>query len=318
MREFTTVLAAGNPAYLADHPGPDGVATLPAAAYVELLLAAQDAVYGHTQGAILDLVLHRPLALPEEAVVEVRTRLRSKPDGGADVEVVSGPADDEIRHATATLDVRPVSTGPTSGLDRLAENPGEPVEQVGPADIYTDFASVGRDYGDGFRALNEVMRHQNGVFTASVTLRQTQLGEYVPVEALECALQAVTALDEYSPAFTPAEFGGVRLYKKPRGRRLRVVVRSVAQDPTVRTADLLLLEESCPSWNSPVCVCCPLPSTPMANGPSSPHRSCTGRPGSAGASRRTPTAPTVMCSSSATGTAGWPPRGNAPTNSACG
>ncbi|MFJ2879497.1 SDR family NAD(P)-dependent oxidoreductase [Streptomyces sp. NPDC086796] len=246
VREFTTVLAAGNPAYLADHPGPDGVATLPAAAYVELLLAAQDAVYGHTQGAILDLVLHRPLALPEEAVVEVRTRLRSKPDGGADVEVVSGPADDEIRHATATLDVRPVSTGPTSGLDRLAENPGEPVEQVGSADIYTDFASVGRDYGDSFRALNEMMRHQNGVFTAFVTLRQAQLGECVPVEALECALQAVTALDEYSPAFTPAEFGGVRLYKKPRGRRLRVVVRSVAQDPTVRTADLLLLEGELP------------------------------------------------------------------------
>ncbi|MFF2009833.1 SDR family NAD(P)-dependent oxidoreductase [Streptomyces sp. NPDC058195] len=246
VREFTTVLAAENPAYLAGHPGPDGVATLPAAAYVELLLAAQDAVYGHTQGAVLDLVLHRPLALPEGAVVEVRTRLRPKPDGGTDVEVVSGAADDEIRHATATLDARPVHTGPASGLDRLAENPGELVERAGPADIYTDFASVGRNYGEGFRALEEVAKHQNGLVSASVTVRPAQLGEYVPVEALECALQAVTALDAYSPAFTPAGFGGVRLYKKPRGRRLRVVVRSVAQDPTARTADLLLLEGELP------------------------------------------------------------------------
>ncbi|WP_406247374.1 SDR family NAD(P)-dependent oxidoreductase [Streptomyces anulatus] len=245
-RVFTTVLGPGNPAYLADHPGPDGEATVPSAAYVEMLLAAQDAVYGHTRGTVRDVTLHSPLVLPKDALVEVRTRLRTMPDGDTAVDVVSGPTDDEITLATATLTRQSADGGPASGLDRLAEDPGEVCEEAGPADIYTDFASVGRAYGDRFRLLTGVTRHRNGVCTAEVTLRQPCLGEQIPVEALECALLAMTALDEDSPAFTPAGFGSVRLFKKPRGRQVRVVVRITARGRTSRTADLLLLEEGLP------------------------------------------------------------------------
>ncbi|MEU3355415.1 SDR family NAD(P)-dependent oxidoreductase [Streptomyces sp. NPDC037389] len=245
-REFSAVLAPGSPAWSADHTDPEGNALLPAAAYVELLLAAQDAVYGHTQGVIRDLRLDHPLTLPEDAAVEVRTRLRGRPGGGADVEVVSGPTTDEVRHATAVLDDGAPGGGPVTGLDALAGAPGEAAERAGQDDVYTDLASVGRVYGEAFRLLTGVTRHPGGVLTATLSARRAHPVEQLPVEVLESALQATAALDEDSPAFAPVGFGTVRLFKKPRSRDLRIVARVAADGPARRSADLLLLEGGLP------------------------------------------------------------------------
>ena len=57
------------PEYLADHVV-SGSVMLPAAGYIEALLAAQDAVYGNTGRVIRDLVMHEPLSLADIAVVE--------------------------------------------------------------------------------------------------------------------------------------------------------------------------------------------------------------------------------------------------------
>ncbi|KOG64581.1 beta-ketoacyl synthase [Streptomyces griseoflavus] len=245
-REFHAVLAPGTLAWSADHTDAEGDSTLPAAAYVELLLAAQDAVYGHTQAVIRDLRLDQPLALPEDATVEIRTRLRGRPGGGADVEVVSGPTADEVRHATAVLDGGAPSGGPVTGLDALADDPGEAVEWAGQDDVYTDLASVGRVYGKAFRLLTGVTRHPGGVFTANLSARRAHPVEQLPVEVLESALQAAAALDEDSPAFAPVGFGTVRLFKKPRSRDLRIIARVTADGSARRSADLLLLEGGLP------------------------------------------------------------------------
>ncbi|GAA4462184.1 type I polyketide synthase [Phytohabitans houttuyneae] len=243
VREFVAHYAADQPATLNGHAVGDEP-VLPAAAYVELLLALRDAVYGDTRAAIRDLRVHEPLPLSTEATVEVRTRLRPLPDGGAEVEVVAGP--DLQRYATATLTGDESAAGVDERLRALASEPGAVLEVADADDIYTDLASVDRRYEGAYRLVTSASRHPDGVVTATLTGRTGTAVEHLPVEILECALHSVVALDTQSPAFTPERFGSVRLLRKPRGEHLRVVARVEAVSSEQRRADILLLDGATP------------------------------------------------------------------------
>jgi acyl transferase domain-containing protein/acyl carrier protein len=116
VREFATRLSPDQPGYLRDHVAM-GQVVVPAAAYLEALLAGCDAVFGDARRPVEDLRIHAPLLLSGEPV-EVRTRLRPLPGGGAEAEIVSlvpAPADPdtdagavaaapiERRHVTARI-----------------------------------------------------------------------------------------------------------------------------------------------------------------------------------------------------------------------
>ncbi|GHE15618.1 type I polyketide synthase [Streptomyces alanosinicus] len=246
-RQFTGRYTAGRPSVLNGHTTAQGQVA-PSAAYVELSLALQDTVYGHTRRTLRDLRVLEPLTLPEEGTVEIRTRLLPRPEGGDRVEVASGPADQERLHATAVL-ADPDGTRPqdTAGaaLRALADMPGEAAETVLAEDLYTDLASVGRRYSDRYRLLTRVSRHPGGVITGELANRTTGAAEHLPVEVLECATQAVAALDAHSTAVIPLGYGSVRLFQKPRGARLRMVGR-VTGTGDERHADLLLLDGDAP------------------------------------------------------------------------
>lgn len=247
-REFRTECSATRPEYLADYVV-DGSVMLPAAGYVEALLALQDAVYGHTGRVIRDLVLHEPLSLAEDAVVALRTRLVPTAEGDVDVELVSTVDDQERRHATATLATAATPAVPCDRLRALLDEAGATEEVVGHEDIYTDFASVDRRYGQRFRLLTEVRANPEGVLTADLGCRDAAAVEHLPVEVLDGAMQALTAVDRDGPVFSPTGVEAVRLFKKPRGRRLRLVAKVRAGRSDMddrRVADLLLLEGEAP------------------------------------------------------------------------
>ncbi|MGC0423496.1 SDR family NAD(P)-dependent oxidoreductase [Embleya sp. AB8] len=245
-RRFVATCTAEHPACLAGHVGPNGP-ELPAAAYVELMLALRDLVYGDSHGAVHDLVVsHEALPLSEETPVELRTRLIPAADGGSRVEVVAGPVADERVYATAFLadpaDVR----GPDAALRASADRPGPIQESVAAEDVYTDLASVGRRHGPGHRRLTRVVRHAGATVTAELTGRDGGTLEHVPVEVVTAALQAAVAADAYSPAFVATRFGEIRLFRKPRGELLRVVARVAGSGPEERLADLLILDGDAP------------------------------------------------------------------------
>ncbi|MFI6585447.1 SDR family NAD(P)-dependent oxidoreductase [Embleya sp. NPDC050493] len=244
-RRFVADYTAERPACLAGHQGPDGP-VVPAAAYVELLLALRDVVYGDSHGAVHDLEIGAPLPLPEEGTVELRTRLVPSADGGARVEMVSGPAEDERTHATALLAAPRDDDRPDRALRALADRPGPIRESVDADDLYTDLASVGRRHGPRYRLTTRVDRHRDGVLTGELTGREAGAVEQLPIELLDCALQVAVGADPHSPAFAPVRFGCVRLFRKPRGERLRVVARVDADGPDRRLVDLLLLDGDAP------------------------------------------------------------------------
>ncbi|MFJ9815461.1 SDR family NAD(P)-dependent oxidoreductase [Streptomyces sp. NPDC101151] len=238
--EFTTE-ELGALADLAD----GGRTVLPAGAYVDLLLAVQDAVQGHARSAVRDLKLLAPLELPAETLTALTTRWRPRPGGGAEVEVFTVVGGEENLHATAVVAAEREPLVPVSELAELDATLAPAGQRIDDEDIYTDLASVGRPQGPRMRLLLRAARHGDGLVTGELTGRDASAVEHVPAELLEAAAQALVVLDPEGPVFVPREIASVRHFRKPRGENLRVLAR-VRGEQDRRLADVLLLENGDP------------------------------------------------------------------------
>ena len=149
-REFTARITPDLPPWLANHVVM-GQVVFPAAGFVEILLAAQDAVYGETGRPLLDVDIHEPLLLGDDQPAEVRTRLRSRAGGGTDAEIVSlaGGARQAVvrRHVTARIGQSGQLAAELAELGealRRRADDGEPATQARAADeLYPELADLG-------------------------------------------------------------------------------------------------------------------------------------------------------------------------------
>ncbi|OLZ63381.1 beta-ketoacyl synthase [Streptomyces sp. IMTB 2501] len=244
VREFTAEFTAEELGALADLAD-GGRTVLPAGAYVDLLLAVQDAVQGHARSAVRDLKLLAPLELPAETVTALTTRWRPRHGGGAEVEVFTVVGGEENLHATAVVAADPEPLVPVSELAELDATLAPGGLEIDDEDIYTDLASVGRPQGPRMRLLLRATRHGDGLVTGELTGRDATAVEHVPAELLEAAVQALVVLDPEGPVFVPREIAAVRHFRKPRGEMLRVLAR-VRGEQDRRLADVLLLENGEP------------------------------------------------------------------------
>ncbi|MEU1655422.1 SDR family oxidoreductase [Streptomyces griseofuscus] len=244
VREFTAEFMPEELGALADLAADDRT-VLPAGAYVDLLLAVQDAVQGHARHAVRDLKLLAPLELSAETVTALTTRWRPRPGGGAEIEVYTLVGGEENLHATATVAADPEPLVPVSELAELDAGLAPAAQHIDDEDIYTDLASVGRPQGPRMRLLVKAARHGDGLVTGELTGRDASAVEHVPAELLEAAVQALVVLDPEGPVFVPREIASVRHFRKPRGEQLRVLAR-VRGEQDRRLADVLLLENGDP------------------------------------------------------------------------
>ncbi|MDJ1135791.1 type I polyketide synthase [Streptomyces iconiensis] len=258
VREFATSCTPGSVPALEALRTPSGPA-LPLAATVDLLLALQDTVYGHTRATVSQLRAHgREAALSggPDGTFEFRTRLTPVPGtgngaGGARVEVLSARDGTETAHVTALLQEDgpyPAATAAARKLRSVAGQLGTPVETVSHEDIYRDMESAGRAYEPRFRTLLRAERHPDGMLSGEVTVDGPGRPlEQLPPEVLEGALHTLSVADHDAPALAPARIGALRLCRKPRASRLRVLARTApASDDAAacrRTADMLLLDD---------------------------------------------------------------------------
>ncbi|MFI1364187.1 type I polyketide synthase [Streptomyces griseochromogenes] len=244
VREFNAEFTTEELGALADHSD-GGRTVLPAGAYVDLLLAAQDAAWGHTRSAVRDLRLLAPLELPAETMTALTTRWRPRHGGGAEVEVFTVVGGEENLHATAVVAAEREPLVPVSELAELDATLAPAGQQIDDEDIYTDLASVGRPQGPRMRLLLRAARHGDGLVTGELTGRDATAVEHVPAELLEAAVQALVVLDPEGPVFVPREIASVRHFRKPRGENLRVLAR-IRGEQDRRLADVLLLENGDP------------------------------------------------------------------------
>jgi len=240
--EFASRISATDPGYLADHTI-NGQVFLPAAGYVEMLLAVADAHYGDTSGALEDIRFHEAMFLGEQPV-EVRTR--ASVDGDRlRVEIVSRPPGTPVerRHLTATLvPPRPSGERPTSSFPVSGEAPDD---VLSGAEVYAAYAGAGYDYGPRFNRVTSVSRYGPDLAVGELTGGDVSRAEYLPPPLLDGATHALAALVDRSEQYVATGIRRLRMFKKPRARHLRSIVRRTRQG-TAFALDVLLLEGDLP------------------------------------------------------------------------
>ncbi|WBB95638.1 MULTISPECIES: type I polyketide synthase [unclassified Solwaraspora] len=225
-REFTSEFSSLDLPLAADHVV-NGEATVPASAYVELLLAVQEELFGQHRGVVRDLVLHAPLILTEQPRT-VHTRCVTGPDGTVAVEVLSVVGDAPIKHLTALVEDADTAVGPEE-----VPQPQVPAVEAGAVwppqsrdgdSAYLDLASVGRVYGPLLRRLEEVLRDGASI-AGRLTNRRVSPGEFFPIDVLEAALQGIAAVHDAGPAAGPLMIGTTQVLRRPRAGQIRFQAR---------------------------------------------------------------------------------------------
>ncbi len=137
--------------FLADHRV-QGSIVVPGAVYVEMALAASNAIYGSNLG-VDNLVLHRAVILDEACDPILRTTL-NEDDGTLEFAAFIVTADGDSRWmitATAELNILPPAPCPHD-LPDAAESD----ISIGADDFYFRTQAIGFDYGDAFRCIRSV------------------------------------------------------------------------------------------------------------------------------------------------------------------
>jgi acyl transferase domain-containing protein/NADPH:quinone reductase-like Zn-dependent oxidoreductase/short-subunit dehydrogenase/acyl carrier protein len=245
VREFRARIGPRRPGYLADHVVAAQV-VFPGAAYVEVALALQDAVYGETGRVVSDLRISEPLFLAEDRETEIRTRLTQRRDGVAGVTISSSASGVERCHATAEI-TDSTESGVVAGLLVAEAAAGSPDEVLAAEAIYAGFAAVGMAYGPAFQRVLANARH--GDFATADLRGSREPGhEHLPPTILDGALHTLACLVDDGHNYLPVRFGAVRLLRKPRAERLRVLLRlreSQAEGVDL-AADLVILSGELP------------------------------------------------------------------------
>jgi len=205
---FESRLSAKSPRYLGDHRVFES-AVLPAAAFVEIALAAGTTVFG-TSGLLLEnIVLSQALLLPEDEEKIVQTVLR-----GNEFKIFSRSHDSEwTLHANGTV-------RPANGSISAKRRNGVPMTDVDVAALYDAFGQLGLHYGPAFRAATEVRR--NGNTTAGRVVLPPAAGEDASYclhpSLLDGAFHAFGPLFEgHTDTYLPTGFERVRFHRRPSG-----------------------------------------------------------------------------------------------------
>uniref|UniRef100_UPI003A873CFD type I polyketide synthase n=1 Tax=Streptomyces sp. 4F14 TaxID=3394380 RepID=UPI003A873CFD len=219
---FTSRLSLASQDWLADH-AVRGVVVVPGTAFVELLVRAGDEV---GCGVVEDLVLERPLVLPEHGAVQVQVVVEALTESGRRaVSVYSRPEETAgeaawTQHAGGTL----TAAGVAVPVWQDAAWPPAGAVPVPVDDLYDGLAEAGYGYGPTFRGLRAVWRRGEEVF-AEVRLPEGAVelaGEFGGHPALfDAALHAAVFLPGDVEGGLPFSWSGVSLHASG-ARSLRV------------------------------------------------------------------------------------------------
>ncbi|MDX2393639.1 acyltransferase domain-containing protein [Streptomyces sp. DK15] len=261
-REFSARISAGQPAYLADHTI-GGRAFMPAAGYLELLLAVQDEVHGDTGRAVEDVRFHEALFLTDRPTL-LLTRVRPGPGGRLAVEVSSRPADEagsvERLHATAWIAADADAAGGLAGPGRellglAGAMEGEEPSRVLDGDgVRAAYERAGLAYGPQFSRARRVAAYGPDFAVAELSGADASRAEHLPPPVLDGATHALAALTDDGNRYVATSVARLRAFKKPRGEVLRSAARvkrsvapvvpgdrAAAAEPAF-TLDVLLLD----------------------------------------------------------------------------
>ena len=213
-----------------------GQATMPAAAFAEIALAAASEAFGVPVEALSINQIEVEQMLPLDDHTQLTTQLTRGADDKTRIEIYSRSSGrDWSRHATAKAEVRT----PDATLDRPAPAAGHGETAIKPTDLYTALRHTGQYHGPAFAALTAIHRLPGGFAETEIVLPDEaprHPGYRIHPVMLDAALQGLAAAmpqDEIAGAvessYLPVSFETVRVYANP-GRRARCQAQLTSLD----------------------------------------------------------------------------------------
>ncbi|WP_406674798.1 SDR family NAD(P)-dependent oxidoreductase [Nonomuraea sp. N2-4H] len=235
---------AGQP-WLADHRVAERI-MVPGAALVEMALHAADRA---GCDVLEELILERPLVLPDDGATRVRVVVGAAEDGHRQISVYAAPdapdAETPVwtRHATGSL-AKTAGEAPAPQGTGPAWPPAD-ARPVDVSDLYETMAAGGYGYGPAFRGLRRAWRSGDDVY-AEVALPEQAAGDAdrfgIHPALLDAALHAAGLIDgdgSGAPKL-PFTWRGVRLHTTGATTarvRLRAADGSAPDRYTIELAD---------------------------------------------------------------------------------
>ncbi len=243
--------------YLDDHRI-QGVAVLPASAYLEMALAAAVEVFGEQSFALKDVEFARALFLPEDKPHTIQVILSPGTDGGASFHIYSRPGDHASKSWTlhATGNACPLednSTFPVSGRETLAEIQSRCSEKVSGQDYYLRLRESGIDYGPFYQSIAQLWRN-NGEVLGEVKVpdgSDTEFNAYrihpavldAGLQIMGAAVAAEATQNGKQGIFMPTRIDQLRVCGRP-GLHLWSNAHVQERDADTVTGEVRLLDEA--------------------------------------------------------------------------
>lgn len=212
--------------YLSDHKV-QGTAVFPAAAYVEMALAAANEVFGSGIHIVENVVFKETLPLSEDKSQTVQLLLTPGLPGIASCQFFSRPAETTASTwtllASATIRLNGTNTNGSTPTSPEIMLPEQPQEVISSAVYYQTMAARGLDYGPAFQGIGQLWPRQQGDgVSAELRLAQPAAGAYLihPVLLDACfqlLLATLPAEGNFanSDIYLPVNLDKLQLFDRP-------------------------------------------------------------------------------------------------------
>lgn len=180
-----------------DHHRISGVSVLPAAAYVDAMLAAARLVHGPAASQLVDLTIQEMCAVPDGTTRVMQLVIGPMRQDGSACRVFSAPLDRDDHdnpwtlHASATIRTITAGHDADAKLDELRRRIAD---VMSPDAHYARLAKAGLTFGPTFRVVSELWRAPGEALARIEPIAPAHPGAVIDPAALDACLQAVAPL----------------------------------------------------------------------------------------------------------------------------
>jgi acyl transferase domain-containing protein/acyl carrier protein len=257
---WETTLDKNSLPYLDDHRI-QGVAVLPASAYLEMALAAAVEVFGAQSVALKDIEFRKALFLPEGGTHTIQVILSQGADGVTSFHIYSCPGGvvhsgkSWMLHATGKVCLQQDNSiiTPAAGQETLTEMRTRCAEKISGQDYYRRLHESGIHYGPFFQSITRLWRN-NGDVLGEVQVPDGPEAEFngfqVHPAILDAGLQVFGAAvateateNGRQGIYMPTRIDQFRVHGRP-GRHLWSHTRVQHRDTDATTGEVQLLDEA--------------------------------------------------------------------------
>jgi acyl transferase domain-containing protein/acyl carrier protein len=246
---WSGILTLSHLPYLSDHQVQDTV-VLPASAYVEMVLAAAQSVFGSGAHELTHLVLHQMLVLIEDQPLATQVVLTAEGADRANVQVFSRRQDAPSEaawnlHASVSVRRAAAAAAPAPAPNSMLDIQARCSERIAGEAHYRAMTARGLHYGPCFRGINQIWRRV-GEALAQVSLPDTidpEPSYQIHPALLDACLQTFTTAqfgtgdqDGESTPSIPVGFRSIQMFQRPAHEPVWVHIR-LQSDPATSEAE---------------------------------------------------------------------------------